>query len=318
VAGQNLGRGPVGPVDVIVDVQNGMPFLSPLFTRTPVVNLVHQVHREQWPVVLPPLKARIGWLLESRVAPRVYRGHPYVTVSDATRRELEDLGVAADRVRVVHNGTDVQAVPARPRAARPTVLAVSRLVPHKRLDVAVRAIALLRDRIPGLRLVIAGTGYWEPELRALVAELGLADTVELLGWIDEDRKHRLMAQAWVMATPSLKEGWGLSVIEAAAHGTPSVAFHGAGGLSDSIIDGQTGLLVRGGVGEFSAGLANLLEDAALRDRMRAAAQAHATGFTWSATAKGISMLLEEVLAGEGSGGIALHRTPGHPAGIASG
>jgi glycosyltransferase involved in cell wall biosynthesis len=261
-----------------------------------VINLVHHVHREQWPVVLPPLAARIGWLLESRVAPWAYGGRPYVTVSEATRRELIALGVQPDTVRVVHNGTDVKPLPGHPRATRPTVLAVSRLVPHKRLDVAVRAVALLRHRIPDLRLVIAGTGYAEPELRALVTELGLTDRVELLGWVDDAHKHRLMAESWVMAAPSLKEGWGLSVIEAAAHGTPSVAFHGAGGLSDSIVDGETGLLVHGGVEEFGEGLARLLVDADLRRRMRAAARVHAMGFTWAATAKNISLVLDEVLA----------------------
>ncbi|HEY6796204.1 MAG TPA: glycosyltransferase family 4 protein [Kineosporiaceae bacterium] len=299
VAGQAFGRGAVAPCDVIVDVQNGMPFLSPLFTRTPVVNLVHHVHREQWPVVLPAPQARLGWLLESKVAPRVYRGHRYVAVSEATRRELIELGVDPESIGVVHNGTDVKALPAQPRAVRPTVLAVSRLVPHKRLDLAVRAVALLRDRVPGLRLLIAGTGYWERELRDLVARLGAGDQVELLGWVDEDDKHRLMAEAWVMAAPSLKEGWGLSVIEAAAHGTPSVAFHGAGGLSESIIDGQTGLLVHGGgVQGFAAGLEQLLVDRDLRRRMRAAAAAHATGFTWSATAKGMAAVLEDVLAAQ--------------------
>jgi glycosyltransferase involved in cell wall biosynthesis len=308
VLGARRGRGSLRLVDVIVDVQNGMPFCSPLFTRTPVVNLVHHVHREQWRVVLPPLHARVGWFLESRVAPRVYRGRPYVAVSDATRAELVQLGVRERDVQVVHNGTDVLAVPGGGRSPRPTVLAVSRLVPHKRLDVAVRAVASLRDRVPGLRLVIAGAGYWEQQLRAIVADLGVTDCVELLGWVDDERKHRLMAEAWVMAAPSLKEGWGLSVIEAAAHGTPTVAFHGAGGLSDSIVDGQTGLLVGPGRGEFSDGLARLLLDDALRGRMGDAARAHATGFTWEATARSMAGVLEDALATARGGQVSPRQT----------
>jgi glycosyltransferase involved in cell wall biosynthesis len=181
------------------------------------------------------------------------------------------------------------------RAARPTVLAVSRLVPHKRLDVAVRAVAALRSELPDVLLQVAGTGYWEPELRALVRALDLQDNVELLGRVDEDSKHLLMARAWAVAMPSLKEGWGLCVIEAAAHGTPSVAFRGAGGLSESIVDGETGLLVDGGQREFTATLRRLLTDPGLRSRMHAAARAHATGYTWAATAKSLHTVLEDAL-----------------------
>ncbi len=303
-------RGRFGAVDVVVDVQNGMPFCSPLVTRTPVVNLVHHVHREVWPMVLPRALARLGWLAESRVAPRVYRGHRYVAVSAATRLELAGLGVDPARITVVHNGTDLRPQPLARRSARPTVLAVSRLVPHKRLDVAVRAVAALRAELPDLLLVIAGAGYAEPELRALVAELGLERHVELRGWVDEETKHRLMAQAWVMAMPSLKEGWGLSVIEAAAHGTPSVAFRGAGGLAESIVDGETGLLVDGGQEEFTATMRRLLTRPELRERMHGAARVHATGFTWEATAKAMHCVLEDALEGGRAAGY------GAPAGAA--
>ncbi len=290
-------RGGFGPVDVVVDVQNGMPFCSPLVTRVPVVNLVHHVHREVWPVVLPPALARLGWFAESQLAPRAYRNCRYVAVSGATRDELVGLGVRRPAITVVHNGTDAPLRSDQPRAERPTVLAVSRLVPHKRLDVAVRAVAVLRESMPQIRLVVAGAGYWEPELRSLVAAHGLQDHVELLGWVGEDEKHRLMAEAWVMAMPSLKEGWGLSVIEAAAHGTPSVAFSGAGGLSESIVDGETGLLVNGGQEEFTATLRRLLLDHELRERMRGMARVHATGFTWAATAKALHAVLEDAVRG---------------------
>jgi hypothetical protein len=87
-------RGRLGRPEVIVEVQNGMPFLARLWARrVPVIVLVHHVHRRQWPIVFGPLRARLGWWLESKAAPRVNRGAPYVTVSDVTRRELVELGV---------------------------------------------------------------------------------------------------------------------------------------------------------------------------------------------------------------------------------
>ena len=120
-----LGFGPLvapparaGP-DLIVDVCNGLPFLSRLYARRPVIALVHHVHREQWPVVFGPRVARIGWWIESRLAVRVYRRCRYVTVSESSRGELAELGVDPGRITVVHNGTPEVAGPPVPRTAAP-------------------------------------------------------------------------------------------------------------------------------------------------------------------------------------------------------
>ena len=214
--------------DVVVDVQNGVPYLSPLATRTPVVNLVHHVHREQWPVVFGPRTARFGWWLESGSRPRVYRGTSYVAVSDSTKRELVDLGVDADRVTIIHNGTDAVADATPHALTAPRVVVLGRLVPQKRVEIALDAVAELRARVPGLHLDVVGSGWWEPQLRAHVAALGLEDDVTFHGHVSETEKHRLLARAWVHAMPSLKEGWGLVVVEAGVHGTPTVAFRSAG------------------------------------------------------------------------------------------
>src|SRR6266508_1330226 len=99
----HMGR-QLGAHEVVVDVQNGMPFLSAVWCRRPVVVLVHHVHREQWAVVLPSALARLGWWVESRLAPRLYRRASYVAVSESTRRELVGLGVRPQAISVVHNG----------------------------------------------------------------------------------------------------------------------------------------------------------------------------------------------------------------------
>ena len=98
--------GPQGRTDLVVDVQNGLPFFSRMVTDAPVIVLIHHVHREQWPVVYPGLSGRIGWWIERRFAPRLYRREQYVAVSRATRDELVALGIDQDRIAVVHNGTD--------------------------------------------------------------------------------------------------------------------------------------------------------------------------------------------------------------------
>lgn len=283
-----LGR--LGRSGTVVEVHNGVPFLAHLWTRRRVVVLVHHVHREQWSIVFGRTGARVGWWLESWVAPRVNRRCDYVAVSEVTKAELVQLGVAAERISVVHNG----APPAMPtdegRAAVPTVAVLGRLVPHKRVELVLEAAAALRSEIPTLRVEVAGDGYWMPALRAKVAELGLEDVVVLHGWVSEQAKHDLLARAWVHAVPSIKEGWGLSVVEAGAHATPSVAFRAAGGLAESIVDGRSGLLVDS-QDELRIVLAELLGNADLRRELGDGARTHASQFTWGATASAFSHVL---------------------------
>jgi glycosyltransferase involved in cell wall biosynthesis len=289
--------GRLGHHDVVVDVQNGLPFFSALWCRRPVVVLVHHVHREQWRVVMPPLRARLGWWIESRLAPRVYRRARYVAVSEATRRELVGLGVAAGAVSVVHNGMAPPGpgVAGVARTPFPSICVLGRLVPHKRVELALEAAARIRAQLPGLKVLVVGQGYWEPRLHEAVARLGLQDAVELLGWVDEEAKHRVLASSWALAMPSVKEGWGLAVLEAAANGTPTIAFRGAGGLCESVLHGTTGLLADD-LDEFTRHLAWVLLNRHLRERLGEAAQAHAARFTWPQTVAAFAEALDAATA----------------------
>ncbi|WP_200210126.1 glycosyltransferase family 4 protein [Micromonospora coerulea] len=275
---------------VLVDVCNGLPFLAPLWTRRPVLKLVHHVHREQWPVVLGRWAARFGWWVESWLAIRVYRHCRYVTVSEATRRELATLGVAPESVTVVHNGTPELPPTDTERAPYPLLVALGRLVPHKRVEVALQTVAALAGELPGLRLVVAGQGWWEPHLRQLADELGIADRVDFRGFVTEDEKSALLAAAWVALTPSLKEGWGLTIVEAGAAGTPTVAFRDAGGVAEAVVDGRTGLLAED-VDDYVAKVREVLRDDEARQRMGAAAQRHAASFTWPAAGERFAALV---------------------------
>nr|MDT0659981.1 glycosyltransferase family 4 protein [Micromonospora sp. DSM 115978] len=275
-----LSRRPYGMPDLVVDVGNGLPFLCPLYTRQPVIALVHHVHREQWPVVLGARAARIGWWIESRLAVRVYRRCRYVTVSAATRDELAGLGVDPARVTVVHNGTPELVGDPAPRAAEPTLVVLGRLVPHKRVELALRAVAELVPQFPTIRLVVAGQGWWEERLREVAVDLDIIDRVRFTGFVTDTEKHELLSSAWLALTPSLKEGWGLTIVEAGAAGTPAVAFRSAGGVAEAIRDGVTGLLATD-EDDFVARIRELLADDARRRAMGEAARAHAASFTWT-------------------------------------
>ncbi len=281
-----------GAFDVIVDTQNGIPFWASLRTSTPVVVLVHHVHREQWPIVFGPVASRIGWFVESQVAPRAFRGQQYVAVSQRTKDELADLGVPRASVSVIHNGTEPALAVETTRHPQPRIVVLGRVVPHKRVEHAIAVVARLAQRHPDLRLRVVGDGWWSEQVRAEAQRLGVADRVDLLGHVDEQTKHAELASAWVALAPSIKEGWGLSVVEAASHGTPTVAYRGAGGLSESIVDTKTGVLVDD-LDEMVRVVEDLLDSEEERDRLGEAAVLHAQEFTWSRTVLAWEKLLSD-------------------------
>lgn len=269
---------------LVVDVQNGIPFCSTLVTRAPVTNVVFHVHKEQWPIVFGPVGGRIGWWLESVVAPKVYRRVPYVTISDATGREMAGLGIDAERVTLVPVGTEPIVRVATPRSESPRLITLGRLVPHKQVEHSLEILARLVDRWPDLTLSVVGEGWWEESLRAEAERLGVHDRVEFTGFLDEKGKHEQLAAAWVFVCPSVKEGWGMVVIEAGGHGVPTVGYHSSGGLQESVVDGVSGVLVDD-LDQMTDAVARLLEDDDARRAMGTAAQRHAATFEWSASVR---------------------------------
>jgi glycosyltransferase involved in cell wall biosynthesis len=297
--GARLGVGPLRDVrpDVIIDTQNGWPFFARLVFGRRVAVLVHHCHREQWPLAGRVI-GRVGWFCESTISPRVHRRNQYVTVSLPSARDLADLGVGGGRIAVVRNGLD-QAPPRTlqlPRSATPRVAVLSRLVPHKHIEDALHAIAALRGRISGLHLDIVGGGWWRDRLVAYAERLGITDSVTFHGHVADAAKHHVMQQAWVHVLPSRKEGWALAVTEAAQHGVPTIGYRASGGLTDSIVDGVTGVLVDDR-DELVARLEDLLTDPLLRDELGRKAQARSAEFSWRQSADGMRAVLEAVMVG---------------------
>jgi glycosyltransferase involved in cell wall biosynthesis len=300
-----VGLGPLRGIrpDVVIDSQNGLPFLARLAFGRRVVLLVHHCHREQWPVAGRVL-GRIGWFVESRLSPRLHRSNQYVTVSLPSVRDLADLGVDIHRVAVVRNGLDElpAGTPAPGRSATPRVVVLSRLVPHKRIEDALDAVALLRTRIPDLHLDVVGGGWWQDRLLEHAQRLGIAQAVTFYGHVDEATKHAVVQRSWVHVLPSRKEGWALAVVEAAQHAVPTVGYRSSGGLTDSVVDGVTGLLVDDR-DELVDRIEELLGDAVLREEMGAKAEARSREFSWPQSAAAMRTVLETVHAGRRMGGV---------------
>ncbi|MFZ2510664.1 MAG: glycosyltransferase family 4 protein [Gordonia sp. (in: high G+C Gram-positive bacteria)] len=281
--------------DVVVDTQNGVPFFARLVVRAPSVVLVHHCHREQWPVAGPGL-AQLGWFIESRLSPWVHRRNHYITVSAPSAAELVDLGVEPDRISVVRGGIDPVPggiVDDDQPARHYRLIVVSRLVPHKQVEHALDVVVALRARGVDVHLDVVGNGWWSTELLSRTRELGLSDRVEFHGYVDETDKHCLLARADVHVMPSRKEGWGLAVIEAAQHGVPTVGYRSSKGLTDSIVDGETGVLVADQA-ELSAVVARLIDDPGEVTRLGENAKQRASGYSWPATADEFARVLRDV------------------------
>ena len=282
-----------GASDGLVEIWNGMPFFSPLWARRPTVAWLHHLHDSMWEMTLSPRLARLGRRVEFDVAPAIYRRTPIVTLSNSSKDELvRKLHLKAHRVTVVPPGIDPSFSPGGTRSPTPLIVAVGRLVPVKRFAGLIDSLAVVRQRHPALELVIVGEGYEREALEAQVRELGASDWVSLPGHVDANALLDLYRRAWVLASASAHEGWGMTLTEAAACGTPAVATRIAG-HSDAIVDGETGLLVDDPAG-LGSSLDRILGDDALRERMAKAAVEHAARFTWAATATGTL----EVLAAE--------------------
>lgn len=305
MAAAKIGLGPLRSVrpDVVVDTQNGLPFLSRLVFGDRTVVLVHHCHREQWPVA-GPVMSRIGWFVESRLSPRLHRRNQYVTVSLPSARDLEVLGVGPDRIAIVRNGVDPAPAgeAACPRSATPRVVVLSRLVPHKQIEDALDAVAALRARIPDLHLDVLGDGWWAERLVDHAARLGITDAVTFHGHVDDATKHAVLQRSWVHLLPSRKEGWGLAVVEAAQHAVPTIGYRSSGGLTDSIVDGVTGILVDDHA-DLVDGLDRLLTDPVLREQLGAKAQVRSDEFSWAQSAGALHTVLAAVCRGERVGGV---------------
>lgn len=278
----------------LVEIWNGMPFWSPLWYAGPRIVFLHHVHTEMWRMVLPRWLARVGETTERRLAPPVYGSTRIVTLSESSKQEIVDLlGLDPARVSVAPPGVDAQFSPgaAGSRSPVPLVVAVGRLVPVKRFDLLLRSLARAKRDHPHLRAVIVGDGYERPRLEGLTRELGASGWVEFAGRLPDTEVIGWYRRAWLVASASLREGWGMTLTEAGACATPAVATDIAG-HRDAVLHERTGLLASGEE-DLAGALSALLGDASARQRLGEAARRHAAAFTWHSSARATLEALAE-------------------------
>ena len=270
--------------DLVLEDINKIPYFAPLYSRAPVLGVVPHLFgttvfaEASWPMAL------VVWAHEAFL-PWFYRRIPFLVISESTRQDLLRRGLAGDRIVVSLCGIDHSRYsPGGPKAEVPTVVYVGRLRRYKGVDALLEAFARVVREVPEARLAVLGDGPHRPALQARAERLELGDRVEFTGYLPSGEKVRRLGAAWVSALPSPKEGWGLTVIESNACGTPVIASRSPG-LVDSVRDGVSGLLVpHGDVGELTDALRRLLTDASLRARLASGGLEWARRFSWDRAA----------------------------------
>jgi len=297
--------------DIIIDEVNTIPFLTPKYVAEPIVMLIHQLCKECWSYAIHPLAQPIGWWLE-RSLHRTYiksikngKVGSVITVSDSTKQDLVNLGYPADVVHIVYNGLDWELYRSLDASSRENdekenlCVYIGRITPYKNLEDLLEAWKIIEQEEDEPKLIIAGRAerkYLE-KLRRIARELGL-ERIRFMINISQQEKLHLLRKAKALVYTSVREGWGQTVLEAAACKTPTIAYN-VPGLRDSVKHMETGLLVElGNIQELAESMELLLKDDELREELSKNAAKWAEQFSWDKTAKEFEKSLDVILTEE--------------------
>ena len=283
--------------DILVEDINKIPFYTPLYLKMKTLVVVPHLFAT---TVFQEINFVLGTYiyLAERPLVSVYRSKPFNVISESTADDLVRRGIPRDNISVIHCGIDSRTYAFDPNVTKfelPTILYLGRLKKYKCIHHLIDAFAIVKNTLPDAQLMVVGAGDYLPELQKRAAELGVSDVVEFPGFVSMEDKVNRMRRAHVAVLPSLKEGWGLTNIEANATGTTVVAADSPG-LRDSVRDGETGLLYEhGNIPLLAEKLLSILTDNSLRQRLEAGGREWAARFNWDYAAREFEKLLLDIV-----------------------
>ena len=283
-------------IDLVVDEVHGLPFFTPLYVSKPKIAFINEVAGVIWDATFPFPIGMIGRYAEPFIL-RLYKQVPIMTGSESAKKDLLKLGFLHTNIHVIHHGLEMQFVPRSiNKEQKPTFLFVNRLVKMKGIEDVISAFALIVASLPNAQLWIVGRGENEyvMRLQKKVKQLGLEKNIAFLGYVSAHEKFVLYKKAHVLLHASVKEGWGLNVIEAASQETPTIAYK-VGGLVDSIQDGITGILTKKNTsGQLAHESIQIIENPLHYAKMQKGALAYSKTFSWKKSIKESLQLLNTV------------------------
>lgn len=260
--------------DLVVDQFHGIPFFTPFYVRTKKLAFIHEVTKEIWklnPWTKPWyfIPALLGTFIEPLIFKLVYRKIPFMTVSRSTKKDLTEWGIPEKSITVVHNGVNIPRIKIPEKETKKTLIYLGAISKDKGIEDALKVFSKV-DKEGNFQFWVVGKS--DPSylifLKKQSQDLGINKRVKFWGFVDEIKKYQLLAKAHILVNPSIREGWGLVVIEAASMGTPTVAFD-VPGLRDSIVDGKTGILdKKHSVESMTKEIINLMNDSNRYQKMR--------------------------------------------------
>jgi glycosyltransferase involved in cell wall biosynthesis len=281
--------------DCVIDDINGVPFFTPTYVKGPKVAIIHHLVKDIFFREMSRSQAALGYTAEKTIG-TIYRNTPFIAVSESTKKDLLNSGIPDSNINVIHNGVDHEFYKPSPHTKNPypLIVYVGRIRHYKNIDHIIRAMKLIIEtkHFDKVKFVVAGKGD-SFELKRLAVEHNLDGSVEFRGGVCEEEKIALLDRAWIYVTASSREGWGLTVTEANACGTPVVAYN-VPGLRDSVVDGVTGLLVeKGNVKALADAMIRVLQDEVLRCGLRENALKYAEEFSWDKTAEEVMKVVKD-------------------------
>ncbi|MEM3663750.1 MAG: glycosyltransferase family 4 protein [Candidatus Jordarchaeales archaeon] len=263
-------------IDVVIDDVSKVPLFTPLYVKKPLIAIIHHLHGLTFFKELPFPLALPLYILEKMI-PTIYRRTPIITVSESTKHELVSHHIKREQVAIVHNGVNSH-FSIGEKAEKPLVVYVGRVKKYKQLNHIIEAFKGVKQKVPEAELIIAGKGDAHEELMEMAKKVGVEFTC--MKEISEEEKVKLLQKAWVYVATSMKEGWGITVIEANACGTPVVAYNVAG-LREAVKNGETGYLVdHDNIKELTQKIIDILLNHQLRQEMSRNAVKWANRFDW--------------------------------------
>ena len=283
--------------DLLIEDINKIPFYTPLYLKIRTLVVIPHLFADS---VFQEINFLLGsyiYLAEKPLV-RVYRGRPYNVISESTAEDIIERGVPREDVSVIHCGIDRSLYSYDPGIAKyenPTALYLGRIKKYKSIQHLILAFREVVEEIPEARLMIVGAGDYLPQLKALTGSLDLVDSIEFAGYVPTEEKVNRMRRAHVSVLPSLKEGWGLTNIEANSVGTAVIAADSPG-LRDSVRDGETGFLYPyGEVDQLADRILRIFRDESLRRKLESGALTWAERFNWDNAAREFDSLIQQVV-----------------------
>lgn len=282
-------------IDIVVDNFHFIPFFTPLYINNKkIIAFIHEVAGAVWFLNLPFPFALLGYKIEPFFF-KFYINIPFITVSNSTKSELLELSLDRSDIYVVQNGVNLPKINLKEKKTKyPSLLFLGRISLDKGIKDALKSFAIVKKSFPTIKLTIVGKGENGNFFKGFLKDVRTLKDADYKGHVSEKEKWKLLKQSWLLINPSKKEGWGLTVLEAASFGIPTIGYNVAG-LRDSIRNMKTGLLTKQNTAQgLAQTIIDLLRDSKLYVRLSKQSQKFAKQFTWDRSGKMSFIIIKKV------------------------